>query len=108
MSGFNLNVSSTIKEAERQIYKFERQGLKRAVLRSINKTGVTVNKEAVKRVGKKTGLPAKRIKSKLEILEANKNTLTWSLTGLRATTNIIEWVISLNGSGILFKSSNHL
>lgn len=61
-------------------------------MRSLNKTGVTVNKEAVKRVRLETKLPAKRIKAKLRIKRSRRGQFQWTLTGLRGTTNIIEWV----------------
>ncbi len=92
MAGFELNIQHNIKQVTKQLNNIQRKAIPRVTVRSLNKTGVTVNKEAVKRVRAETKLPAKRIKAKLNIKRARRGQFQWTLIGLRGTTNIIEWV----------------
>jgi len=92
MAGFELNIQHNIKKVTKQLNDIQKKVVPRVTVRSLNKTGVTVNKEAVKRVRGETKLPAKRIKVKLNIKRARRGQFQWTLAGLRGTTNIIEWV----------------
>ena len=92
MAGFKLDIKSDIHKLTKHLSDVQRKVIPRVTVRSLNKTGVTVNKLAVKAVRDETKLPAKRIKAKLQLVKARRGEYVWSLKGLRGTTNIIEWV----------------
>jgi hypothetical protein len=92
MAGFELDVRSDIHKLTKYLSKVERKVLLKVKRRSLNKTGITVNKELVRRIRLQTKLPAKRIKKKLLIRKARGKSFEWSIEGLRGVTNIIEWV----------------
>ena len=92
MAGFEIDIQHNIGELTKKLKNFEKKVVPAVTVRSLNKTGITVNKEAVRRVRLETKLPAKRIKTKLNIKRARRGQFQWTLTGLRGATNIIEWV----------------
>ena len=92
MAGFKLDIKSDIHKLSKHLSDVQRKVIPRVTVRSLNKTGVTVNKLAVKAVRDETKLPARRIKAKLKIVKARRGEYVWSLRGLRGTTNIVEWV----------------
>jgi len=87
-----ITVSSNIKEVQKQLHSFERKALKSATVRALNKTGTSVTAEAARRIKSRTALPIGRIKKKMKIRKARRGYYVWSVVGLRAATNIIEWV----------------
>jgi hypothetical protein len=92
MAGFELSVKSDIKNITKHLTKVQRKIIPPAIVSALNKTGTTVNKEAIKQVREETRLPVKRIRSKLKIARSRRGVFRWSLKGIRAATNIIEWV----------------
>ena len=92
MAGFELDIKSDIHKLTKHLDDIQRKVIPRVTVRTLNKTGTTVNKLAVKAVRDETKLPAKRIKAKLQMVKARRGQYIWSLKGLRGTTNIIEWV----------------
>ena len=92
MSGFEMSVSSNIKQVQKQLQNLGKDAIKAASVRALNKTGTSLKAEAARRIKDETGLPVSHIKQKLAVQKASRNRLVWSLSGMRDGTNIVEWV----------------
>lgn len=90
---FKLDVRADISRFERKLGALQRQVVPLSAAQAVNKALTSARGEAVKMLSAETGLQQKRVRDKVSLVKANRNTLRGMIDAREGKAlNLIEWV----------------